>query len=107
MCDLIGGVARKRIICITRKFKDEDAHRHISHVGIGDEGGWTQTLMSEEIIRHLRNESGDRYFVRGRDGWESEVRLGKCPFCGPQHEFLCSAPDLTARDKLLTLPECG
>ena len=73
-------MARKRIICVTRKFKDEDPHRDISHLGIGDEGGWTQTLMSEEVTRHLRTEGGDRYFVRGRDGWESEVRLGKCPF---------------------------
>ncbi|MGE0406853.1 MAG: hypothetical protein AB7O65_11185 [Candidatus Korobacteraceae bacterium] len=100
-------MARKRIVCITRKFKDEDPHRHISYVGIGDENGWTQTLMSEEIIRHLQSEGGDRFYVRGRDGWESDIRLGKCPFCGPEHQFLCSTPDLTARDKLLTLPECG
>jgi len=100
-------VPRKRIVCITRRFKDEDPHRHISHVGIGDDDGWTQTLMVEEVLWQLRAQNGDRFYVRGRDGWEAEVRLGKCPFCGPNHEFLCSAPDLTARDKLLTLPACG
>ncbi len=100
-------VPRKRIVCITRKFKDEDPHRHISHVGIGDDDGWSQTLMVEEVLWQLRAQNGDRFYVRGRDGWEAEVRLGQCPFCGPNHEFLCSAPDLTARDKLLTLPACG
>ena len=100
-------MARKRIVCITRSSKHEDPQRHISHLGIGDEDGWTQTLMAEEVLWQLRSETGDRFFVRGRDGWESEVRLGKCPFCGPQHEFLCSAPDLSAADKLLTLPACG
>jgi len=87
--------------------RDEDAHRHISHVGIGDEGGWSEVLMVEEVIWQLKSESGDRYFLRGRDGWEAEVKLGRCPFCPEGHEFLCSAPDLTARDKLLTLPMCG
>jgi hypothetical protein len=100
-------VARRRIVCITRKFKDEDSYRHISHLGIGDDAGWVQDLMAEEVLWQLRSPEGDRYFVRGRDGWESEIRIGACPFCGPGHQFLCSAPDLTAPDKLLTLPACG
>ena len=99
-------MARKRIICINRRFKDEDPHRHISHVGIGDEHGWSQVLMVEEVVAQLRSESGDRFYVRGRDGWEAEVGLGKCLFCAGDHAFLRSAPDLTARDKLLTLPQC-
>jgi hypothetical protein len=100
-------VARKRIVCITRKFKDEDPHRHISHVGLGDDAGWTSTLMAEEVLWQLRSPSGDRFYVVGKDGWEAEVRAGRCVFCGSGHEFLCSAPDLTAKDKLLTVPECG
>ncbi len=98
---------RKRIVCITRKFKDEDPHRHISHLGIGDDAGWQRVLMAEEVLAQLRLPDGDRFYVRGRDGWEAEVCLGKCPFCGPGHEFLCSSPDLTAADKLLSLPQCG
>ncbi len=100
-------MAPKQIICINRRFKDEDPHRHISHVGIGDEHGWSQLLMVEEIVAQLQSPSGDRYYVRGRDGWEAEVSLGKCPFCAESHAFIRSAPDLTAKDKLLTLPECG
>ena len=100
-------MARKRIVCIQRRMKQEDPHRHISYLGVGGEGGWSEMLMAEDAIRHLRSPSGDRYYVRGQDGWEADMRLGKCPFCTEAHEFLCSAPDLAARDKLLTLPECG
>jgi hypothetical protein len=85
----------------------EDPHRHISHVGLGNEGGWSRVMMVEEIVFQLKKEDGDRYFLRGRDGWEAEVKLGKCPFCPQGHEFLASAPDLTAKDKLMTLPACA
>jgi hypothetical protein len=64
-------------------------------------------MMVEEIIFQLKKADGDRYFLRGRDGWEAEVKLGKCPFCPEGHEFLVSAPDLTAKDKLMTLPACA
>ena len=87
--------------------RTEDPNRHISHVGLGNEGGWSRVMMVEEIIFQLKKEDGERYFLRGRDGWEAEVKLGKCPFCPQGHEFLASAPDLTARDKLLTLPACA
>jgi hypothetical protein len=85
----------------------EDPQRHISHVGIGGEGGWSRVLMVEEIILQLKKADGDRYFLRGRDGWEAEVKLGKCPFCAEGHEFIVSTSDLTAKDKLMTLPACG
>lgn len=64
-------------------------------------------MMVEEIIFQMKKEDGDRYFLRGRDGWEAEVKLGKCPFCAAGHEFLVSAPDLTAKDKLMTLAACA
>ena len=64
-------------------------------------------MMVEEIVFNLKKEDGDRYFLRGRDGWEAEVKLGKCLFCVTGHEFLVSAPDLTAKDKLMTLPACA
>jgi hypothetical protein len=98
---------RKRIVCITRKDRAEDPHRHVSHVGIGDDDGWKEVLMVEEVVAHLRRENGDRFYVRGRDGWEAEVKLGKCPFCTDPHQALCSVADLTAKDKLLTLSPCG
>ena len=98
---------RKRIVCITRRDRAQDPHRHISHVGIGDDDGWKEVLMVEEVVAHLKRENGDRFYVRGRDGWEAEVRLGKCPFCDDPHQALCSVADLTAKDKLLTLGPCG
>ena len=100
-------MARRQIICMTRLMRDEDPDRHISHVGIGDDQGWSRVLMVEEILMQLRSADGDRYFVRGRDGWEADVRLGKCPFCTQQHQFLISTPDLMGKDKLLLLPQCG
>jgi hypothetical protein len=100
-------MARKRIVCITRRFKDEDPDRHLSHVGIGDDDGWHEVLLVEEVMAHLRRPQGDRFYVRGRDGWEAEVTLGPCFLCRRQHEILRSAPDLTAADKLLSLAPCG
>lgn len=63
--------------------------------------------MVEEVIAHLKREDGDRYFLRGRDGWEAEVKLGRCAFCTSGHEFIISTSDLNAKDKLMTLPACG
>ena len=96
-----------QIICITRRDKREYPHRHISHVGLGTVDGWSRVLMVEEVIAQLQKADGDRYFLRGRDGWEAEVKLGRCPFCPEAHEFLASAPDLTAKDKLMTLAACA
>jgi len=98
---------RHQIICITRHPRTEDPHRHISHVGLGNDHGWSRVMMVEEIIFQLKIEDGHRYFVRGRDGWEAEVKLGKCPFCAEAHEFLLTTSDLTAKDKLMTLPACA
>ena len=64
-------------------------------------------MMVEEIILQLKRPEGDRYFLRGRDGWKAEVKLGKCPFCADAHEFILSTSDLTAKDKLMTLPVCA
>jgi hypothetical protein len=99
-------MARKRIVCITRCFKDEDPYRHISHLGIGDDSGFREVLMVEEVVWQLRLPDGDRFYVRGRDGWEAEVILGRCFLCSEDHAALRSAPDLTAPDKLLSLPQC-
>lgn len=98
---------RRQIVCVTRSSRSEDPQRHITHVGLGDEGGWSRVMMVEEIIAHLRRDDGDRYYLRGRDGWEADVKLGRCLFCSTGHEFIVSASDLNAKDKLMTLPACG
>ena len=41
---------RHQIICITRQPRTEDPHRHISHVGLGNDEGWSRVMMVEEII---------------------------------------------------------
>ncbi|HWR15985.1 MAG TPA: hypothetical protein VN577_14245 [Terriglobales bacterium] len=100
-------MARYQIVCATRAAKTEDPQRHITHVGLGDQDGWSRVLMVEEVIMQLKKDDGDRYFLKGRDGWEAEVTLGKCPFCVEAHNFLASKPDLMAKDKLMTLGGCG
>ena len=100
-------MARHQIICITRRDKRDDPHRHISHLGVGDPSGWSRVMMVEEVIAQMQKPEGDRYYLRGRDGWEAELKLGRCPFCAEGHEFILSAPDLTAKDKLITLPMCA
>jgi hypothetical protein len=42
----------------------------------------------QRMIRQLRMPAGDRYYVRGNDGSEADVRLGKCPFCAHAHTFV-------------------
>lgn len=98
---------RKRVVCVTRRSRHEDPHRHIAYLGIGDDQGWSQMLMAEEVVLQLQRPDGDRYYLRGRDGWEAELHMGRCPFCSANHLALCSAPDLSSRDKLLTLGSCG
>jgi hypothetical protein len=98
---------RRQIVCVTRSSRSEDPQRHITHVDLGDEGGWSRVMMVEEIIAHLRRDAGARYYMRGRDGWEADVKLGRGLFCSTGHEFIVSASDLNAKDKLLTLPGCG
>jgi hypothetical protein len=100
-------MARRRVVCISRRMKHEDPHRHISHLGIGGDGGFSEVLMVEEVAAHLAAAEGHRYYVRGGDGWEAEIKLGTCLFCPEPHPFLRSAPDLKGADKLLTLPLCG
>ena len=85
-------MARRQIICMTRLMRDEDPDRHISHVGMGDDQGWSRVLMVEEILILLGFADGDRYFVRGRDGWEADVRVGKCPFCHSNTSFRVPLP---------------
>jgi len=98
---------RYHIICITRRDRRDDPYRHISHVGLGDATGYNRVLLVEEVIAQLQRADGDRYFLRGRDGWEAEVKFGRCPFCPEGHNFIVSAPDLTAKDKLMTLAMCA
>ena len=98
---------RKRVVCVTRRPRGEDPHRHIAYLGVGDDQGWSQMLMAEEVVMQLQRADGDRFYLRGGDGWEAELRLGRCPFCRDNHLALCSAPDLSASDKLLTLGSCG
>ncbi len=100
-------MARKRIICINKAPTHQDPYHHITHVGVGTVVGWNERLTVEEVIQQLRSPFGDRYFVRGNDGSEAEVRLGKCHFCTHAHTFIRTTPDHSLADNLLSLPECA
>ena len=99
-------MAKKRIVCINKAPTHEDTHHHITNVGIGTDSGWSERLTVEEVIRQLQNPWGDRYYVRGSDGSEASVRLGKCAFCANAHTFIRTTPDNSIADNLLTLSEC-
>lgn len=99
-------MSRKRITCINKAPSHQDPNSHITNVGVGDEAGWWEKLSVTEVIRQLQNPFGDRYYVRGRDGSQAEVRLGTCPFCAHAHTFIRTTPDRSLKDNLLYLPEC-
>ena len=99
-------MARRRIICINKQPSHLDPYHHISHVGIGDGAGWSVRLSVEDVIRQLQSPYGDRYYVRGADGSEADVRLGQCPHCHHAHQFIRTTPDHSKQDNLLSLPEC-
>jgi uncharacterized protein DUF3892 len=99
-------MGRQRIVCINKAPSHQDPNHHITHVGVGNPQGWENRLRVEEVIRQLRLPTGDRYYVRGSDGSEAEVRLGKCPFCAHAHTFIRTTADHSRADNLLSLFEC-
>jgi len=99
---------RKRIVCIVKKPTHHDRHHHIIEVGVGHEPDKaTEGLSTEEVIRELKNPAGDRFFVTGTHGSESEVIYKDCPVCGPPHQIITTTADQTKTDNLLSLRECG
>ena len=99
-------MARKRITCIHKAPSHQDPNTHITIVGVGDEHGWRERLAVGDVIAQLQRPLGDRYFVRGSDGSEADVRLGKRAFCAHAHTFIRTTPDHSLKDNLLSLPEC-
>jgi hypothetical protein len=99
-------MSRKRIVCINKAPTHQDPNTHITNVGVGDLNGWSAKLPVGEVIRQLENPFGDRYYVRGSDLSQADVRLGKCPFCAHAHTFIRTTPDHSLKDNLLSLPEC-
>jgi hypothetical protein len=97
---------RKRVLCIHRRPTEEDPHRHITHVGVGRDHRWTEKLAITQVIRQLESPTGDRYYIRGEDGSEADVRLRNCPHCG-RHLYIRTTPDHSKADDLLKLPECS
>jgi len=99
-------MARKRIICINKAPRHDDPNTHITSVGVGSDSGWTERIPVGDVIRQLQHPLGDRFYVRGSDGSEADVRLGKCAFCAHAHTFIRTTPDHSLKDNLLSLLEC-
>ncbi len=99
-------MARKRITCINKAPTHLEPNTHITHVGIGSDSGWSERLPVNVVIQQLQSPFGDRYYVRGSDGSQADVRLGKCAFCAHAHTFIRTSPDHSRKDNLLYLPEC-
>jgi len=98
---------RKQIVCIEKKPTHHDRHHHITHVGVGrDRERANQRLTTEEVIRQLKSPVGDRFYVVGKSGAESEVIYKDCPVCGAGHQIITTTPDSTKTDNLLSLREC-
>jgi hypothetical protein len=86
-------MTRKRITCINKAPTHQDPNSHITHVGVGSDGGWSERLPVNVVIQQLQSPFGDRYYVRGSDGSQADVRLGKCAFCAHAHTFIRTSPD--------------
>jgi hypothetical protein len=99
-------MTRKQVVCINKAPTHQDPNHHITHVGVGTSAGWNERLPVEEVIRQLKLPLGDRFYVRGSDGSEADVRLGKCPVCVHAHTFIRTTPDYSVADNLLSLYEC-
>ena len=99
---------RKRIVCIVKKPTHHDRHHHITEIGVGHEPDKAvERLPVEEVIRQLKKSAGDRFFVIGTHGSESEVIYRDCPVCGPPHQIITTSPDHTKTDNLLNLRDCS
>lgn len=99
-------MSRKRIVCINKSPYHQDPNTHITNVGVGNNSGWSERLSVKQVIEQLQNPFGDRYYVRGSDGSEADVRLGRCLFCSNAHNFIRTTPDDSIKDNLLSLSEC-
>jgi len=99
-------MAKKRITCINKAPYHQDPNTHITRVGVRNGDGSTETLGVQTVIDNLKSPWGDRYYVRGSDGSEADVRVGKCLHCANAHTFIRTTPDYSLQDNLLSLPEC-
>jgi hypothetical protein len=99
-------MAELRIVCIRKQPSHDSTHHHITHVGIGDESGYSVLSPVANVIANLKSPWGDRYFVLGVSGARSTVIIGKCARCVHAPEYITTTPDWTKTDNLLSLPEC-
>jgi hypothetical protein len=98
---------KKQIVCIEKSPTHHDRHHHITHVGVGrDRERANERLTTEEVIRQLADPTGDRFYVLGTGGAESEVIYKDCPVCGAGHQIITTTHDHTKTDNLLSLREC-
>ncbi len=99
-------MAEKRVVCINKSPSHDDTHHHITHVGIGNDPGYSERLPVATVISNLKSNSGDRYYVLGANNSKSWVIVKQCPRCQHAHEIISTTPDNTKTDNLLYLTDC-
>ena len=99
-------MADLRIVCIRKQPSHDSTHNHITHVGIGNESGYSLLSPVANVIANLKSPSGDRYFVLGASSTRATVIVHKCERCAHAPEYITTIPDWTKTDNLLSLPEC-
>ncbi len=95
-----------RVICIAKKPSHDDRHHHITMIGVEKQTG-TETLTAAQAIAQLDHPQGDRYYISGTDGSQSEVIVHEYTSGGTKHRILTTTRDHTKKDNLLSLPECS
>lgn len=99
-------MAEKRVVCINKAPTHDDTHHHITHIGVGNDTGYSEKLPVSTVIANLKSPFGDRYYVLGSYGAKSWVIVKQCPRCQWAHEIIATTPDATKSDNLLSLFEC-
>jgi hypothetical protein len=100
-------MAVHRVICVNTETTPNGTHRHIAHLGLGNEGGWYQRITVAEAVAQLHNPWGDRYYtISPTTGQRAEVIEAGCEVCN-QRPYVRTTADGVHDNNLLALTFCA
>jgi hypothetical protein len=100
-------MAVHRVICVTTETTPSGTHRHITHLGLGNESGWYRLITVAETIAQLRNPWGTRYYtISPTTGRRADVIEAGCEVCA-QQPYVRTTADGVYDNNLLALTFCA